>query len=113
MIFRIKNRSSSASHLDVEVRRAVAVCADQDPVARHAQELLDGPAQGECLAGAVRSDDEDGWEAELGGRRDGPHRLPLLGVESAVSLPVWPLSGRMPGDRGRAECKKYYEPRKM
>ena len=88
--------------------------ADQDPVALAAQQLLDGAAQGERLPRPVWPEDDDGRQGELQGRGDGPHGLPLLGVESLVhlgQLPAVPLRGWVPGYRGSAglsgeKCEK-------
>lgn len=79
--------------------------ADQDPVARGPQQLLDGSAQRERLPRPVRPEDDDGGQGELQGGGDGPHRLPLLGVEPLVhlgQLPAQPLLGGVPGYRGSA-----------
>lgn len=92
-------------HLDVEVRGAVAVGADQDPVALCVQQLLDGSAKGERLPRPVGPEDDDGGQGELQGGGDGSHGLPLLGVEPLVhlgQLPAEPLLGRVPGYRGSA-----------
>ena len=79
--------------------------ADQDSVTRGPKQLLDGPAQGERLPRPVGAEDDDGRQGELQGGGDGPHGLPLLGVEPLVhlgQLPAQPLLGRVPGYRGSA-----------
>ena len=74
--------------------------AHQDPVVLAAHQLLDGAAQGEGLPRPVGAEDDDGAQGELQGCRDGPHCLPLLGVQPLV-LVSWPLSSGVPGDGGR------------
>ena len=106
----------SSAHLDVQIRGAVAVGADQDPVALAAQQLLDGAAQGERLSRPVWTEDDDGRQDELQGRGDGSHGLPLLGVEPLVhlgQLPAVPLRGRVPGYRGSAGLSQEKSVRKQ
>ena len=76
------------------------MCAHQHPVVPSQQQLLYGPAQGECLPSPVRSEDDNRGQGELQGGGDGPDGLPLLGVEP-LCLPLGQLStirGRGPGD---------------